>query len=301
MVTVRLLAVNRSYCSVHSIFIGKTILRVIRGSNLMEQYAIKIHTIPLRVKAEDWLLFVITAGAGACLYLFWLADYGAVGIIITIGILLAAIGVEIKRLHVRSESDIQDKALQAEKALQGYLDDAPLLIKQMEEKVEEAGQIVQAAAQQYQDRAFAPFWDSVEGATKILYQYNVHANGFADIIKDYNDLIGRLPEKIGHDHFEHNFPEFPYAMDQVPVPVKVYDDLKQLVYEAQKDFEFAVIWEHRHTRQVLIGGFETLGQAIGNLQGRINSSVHSLKESLSPKMIGMGGSTAGGSRKRLKQ
>ena len=88
-------------------------------------------------------------------------------------------------------------------------------------------------------------------------------------------------------------------MDQVPMPVKAYDDLKRIVHDAQKDFEFAVIWEHRHTRQVLIGGFEILGQAIGNLQGRINSSVHSLKESLSPKLIGMSRGTDGGQR-RLK-
>ena len=185
------------------------------------------------------------------------------------------------------------------KSLQGLFDDAPLLITQMKEKVESAAQYVNDAEQEYRDRAFAPFWDSVECATKIIYQYNVHANDLSDSIKNYNGLIDHLPEKIGHDHIEHNFPTFPYSMDQVPVPVKVYDNLKRIVYDAQKDFEFAVIWEHRHTRQVLIGGFETLGQAIGNLQGRINSSVHSLKESLSPKLIGMGRGADSGQR-RLK-
>ena len=133
----------------------------------------------------------------------------------------------------------------------------------------------------------------------IPYQYNVHANDLSNSIKDYEGLIGCLTEKIRHEHLEHNFPTFPYSMDQVPVPVKVYDNLKRIVYDAQKDFEFAVIWEHRHTRQVLIGGFETLGQAIGNLQGRINSSVHSLKESLSPKLIGTGRRADSGQR-RLK-
>jgi hypothetical protein len=131
----------------------------------------------------------------------------------------------------------------------------------------------------------------------IPYQFNVHGNDLSISIKDYKGLIDRLTEKIGHEHLEHNFPTFPYSMDPVPTSVKAYDDLKRIVHDAQKDFEFAAIWEHRHTRQVLIGGFGPLGQAIGNLQGRINSSVHSLKESLSPKLIGMSRGTDGGQRR----
>jgi hypothetical protein len=212
---------------------------------------------------------------------------------------MAAISIEVNRLHLRTRQNIQRQADQTAKTLQGLFDDAPLLISQMKEKVESAAQYVNDAEQEYRDRAFSPFWDSVECATKTIYQYNVHANDLSDSIKDYNGLIDHLPEKIGHDHIEHNFPTFPYSMDQVPVPVKVCDNLKRIVYDAQKDFEFAVIWEHRHTRQVLIGGFETLGQAIGNLQGRINASVHSLKESLSPKLIGTGRGSDSGQR-RLK-
>jgi|GEM_PF-3593904 hypothetical protein len=265
----------------------------------MEKYEIKTHTIPYHVKAEDWLLFVITIGVSACLYFFWLSAYGAVGLISMTVLCIAAIGLEVKRLYLRSSDDIQIQADKTAITLQGLLEDAPLLISQMEEKVELAAQQVNNAIQQYQDRVFAPFWDSVESVTKVLYQYNVHATDLSNIIKDYNELIGRLVEEVGHEHLEHNFPSFPYAMDQVPVPVKVYDDLKRIVYDAQKDFEFAVIWEHRHTRQVLIGGFETLGQAIGNLKGRIDSSVNSLKQSFSPKLMGMGrGATA--SRRRLK-
>ena len=265
----------------------------------MEKHEIKTHKIPYQVKIEDWLLFVITVAVNAFLYFFWLAAYGAVGLVIIIGMCMAVISIEVKCLHLRTRQNIQRQADQTAKTLQGLFDDAPLLISQMKEKVESAAQYVNDAEQEYRDRAFSPFWDSVECATKIIYQYNVHANDLSDSIKNYNGLIDHLPEKIGHDHIEHNFPTFPYSMDQVPVPVKVYDKLKRIVYDAQKDFEFAVIWEHRHTRQVLIGGFETLGQAIGNLQGRINSSVHSLKESLSPKLVGMGRGADSGQR-RLK-
>ena len=74
----------------------------------------------------------------------------------------------------------------------------------------------------------------------IPYQYNVHANDLSNSIKDYEGLIGRLTEKIRHEHLEHNFPTFPYSMDQVPMPVKAYDDLKRIVQDGQKDFELVL-------------------------------------------------------------
>lgn len=266
----------------------------------MEKYEIIPNTVPYHVKVENWLMFVIIIGISAVVYFSWLATYGTVGLIIITGLCIVAISIEVKRLHLQARRNIQEEADQTAKALQDLLDDAPLLIGQMQEKVELATQHVSDAEQAYQDRAFTPFWDAVESTTKIIFQYNVHANDLSNSIKNYNMLMDSMTEKIGHEYLEHNFPTFPYSMDQIPVPVKVYDDLRRIVHDAQKDFEFAVIWEHRHTRQVLIGGFETLGQAIGNLQGRINSSVHSLQESLSPKLIGMDRG-ADSSQRRLKE
>ncbi|MDP6050856.1 MAG: hypothetical protein QF879_00760 [Candidatus Latescibacteria bacterium] len=72
------------------------------------------------------------------------------------------------------------------------------------------------------------------------YQYNVHANDLSNSIKDCKRLIGRPTEKIRHEHLEHNFPTFPYSMDQVPMPVKGYDDLKRIVQDAEKDFELVL-------------------------------------------------------------
>ncbi|HCQ00820.1 MAG TPA: hypothetical protein DIT99_09015, partial [Candidatus Latescibacteria bacterium] len=131
----------------------------------MEKHEIKTHTIPYQVKIEDWLLFVITVAVNALLYFFWLAAYGAVGLVIIIGMCMAAIGIEVNRLHLRTRQNIQRQADQTAKTLQGLFDDAPLLISQMKEKVESAAQYVNDAEQEYRDRAFSPFWDSVECAT----------------------------------------------------------------------------------------------------------------------------------------
>ena len=162
----------------------------------MDKYEIKTHTIPYQFNVEDWLLFAITVAASALLYYFWLATYGVVGLIVVTGMCISAIGIEVKRLHVRTRHNIQRQADHTAKSSQGLFDDAPLLITQMKEKVESAAQHVNDAEQEYRDRAFAPFWDSVECATKILYQYNVHANDLSNSIKDYKGLIDRLTEKI---------------------------------------------------------------------------------------------------------
>ncbi len=49
----------------------------------------------------------------------------------------------------------------------------------------------------------------------------------------------------------------------------------------QTNFEFANIWEHRRTREVLIAGFHTLGEAVNNLTSVVDSSFYALQESLS--------------------
>jgi len=163
----------------------------------MDKYEIKTHTIPYQFNVEDWLLFAITVAASALLYYFWLATYGVVGRIVVTGMCISAIGIEVKRLHVRTRHNIQRQADHTAKSSQGLFDDAPLLITQMKEKVESAAQHVNDAEQEYRDRAFAPFWDSVESATKILYQYNVHANDLSNsIFDDAPLLITQMKEKV---------------------------------------------------------------------------------------------------------
>ena len=87
----------------------------------MAKYEIKTHTIPYQVRIEDWLLFVITVAVNALLYFFWLAAYGSVGLVIIIGMCMAAIGIEVNRLHLRTRQNIQRQADQTAKTLQGLL------------------------------------------------------------------------------------------------------------------------------------------------------------------------------------
>jgi hypothetical protein len=54
------------------------------------------------------------------------------------------------------------------------------------------------------------------------------------------------------------------------------------VRAAQRDFEFATIFEQRKTNRLLVAGFSTLGQAMGELASRFEASLSELATSLAP-------------------
>jgi hypothetical protein len=49
----------------------------------------------------------------------------------------------------------------------------------------------------------------------------------------------------------------------------------------QTTFQFANIWEHRRTREVMIAGFRTLGDAVNNLGPAVEGSLSGLQQSVS--------------------
>ena len=67
----------------------------------------------------------------------------------------------------------------------------------------------------------------------------------------------------------------------LPVPNSILKEFNRIFRMAQKDFQFASIWEHRQTRNVLIAGFSTLGEVINNLEYTINASLSDLQYSVS--------------------
>jgi hypothetical protein len=134
-----------------------------------------------------------------------------------------------------------------------------------------ANELLVAARSEYSEKAFDPFWTAVENAAIDLAQYRRDVNSLAQWSDDYCTILkGR----------NHTFPEFPIKPESLPNPLPVLEALRDVVRLGQTDFQFANIWEHRKTRQVLIEGFKTLGDAIENLGVRIVESIASLQASM---------------------
>ena len=110
------------------------------------------------------------------------------------------------------------------------------------------------AEEEFQERAYAPFWDNIEQAALKLGAFNYNLTRMeAEVVSYKNLLTGQV----------HNFP---------PLLIQRDNRLRRLVRMGQKDFEFATIWEHRKTQNVILEGFRTLGEAVNNLGLTIDGS-----------------------------
>ena len=49
--------------------------------------------------------------------------------------------------------------------------------------------------------------------------------------------------------------------------------MQAIVRKAQRNFQFATIYEQRKTNQILVAGFTTLAQALNQMTGQITASI----------------------------
>lgn len=131
---------------------------------------------------------------------------------------------------------------------------------------------LQRAEREYTENAFGPFWDAVENAA-------LHLSLFNDKAKQLSTLAGEYYRSLNGRH--HTFPTFPIQASGVPDASITVNEMRRVIRMGHTNFQFANIWEHRRTREVLIAGFHTLGEAINNIGSVIDSSIFSLHQSIS--------------------
>lgn len=132
----------------------------------------------------------------------------------------------------------------------------------------------------FQDRAFSPFWEEIEQVAVSLGRYSEAV----DVIEASRDAYSRsLQHLISAEDLTGTLSPFPIT-DATVSTLRVCDRatrrLSDLVREAQRDFQFATIFEQRRTNQILVAGFKSLGDAVHNMSNRISSSISSLDRSI---------------------
>jgi hypothetical protein len=153
------------------------------------------------------------------------------------------------------------------------------LLVQMQETCAEIARFTGAARQklahadqEFQARAYAPFWDVIENIAIDISMCRTRINLLEGKISDYTrQLNGEI----------HTFPPQPLDMNAIPPSQPLTDELGRLVRCGQTNFEFATIWEHRRTRQVIAEGFQTLGEAIDGLAEAVRQSFDRLQWTMS--------------------
>lgn len=144
------------------------------------------------------------------------------------------------------------------------------LFETMPTNLSAAEQCLDQAELDFADGAFAPFWDCIERATKELGQFDESAQQIKNNASQYTQLVPK---------YERTPPRFPLAsraIQKLNVAQATAARLKEIVRAAQRDFQFATIYEQRKTNQILIAGFTSLAHALDRMTSQITASIDDL-------------------------
>jgi hypothetical protein len=170
---------------------------------------------------------------------------------------------ELWKLREAAKKAQAQKASELTEKLTNIYQSAPGIANNLSSSLTAAAAHLKRAEREYQENAFGPFWDAVENAARNLSDFHQRLQTLSYNAKTYHDsLLAR----------RHTFPAFPVETELIPTPAPILGKLRRLVRLGQTNYQFATIWEHYKTREVLMAGFQTLGQAIDGLEWAVNNT-----------------------------
>lgn len=131
----------------------------------------------------------------------------------------------------------------------------------------------------FAEGAFEPFRDSIEQAAASLARYDVCIRSIKDTSSDYTALV--------KGPYEGTPPQFPIAYQSVgrlSVGTTTAQRMEVIVRKAQRDFQFASIYNQRKTNQILVKGFTNLAQALEGVELQMSASIDDLAGSVNESM-----------------
>jgi Ca2+/Na+ antiporter len=205
-----------------------------------------------------------------------------------ISLILAVLGIIIYIYHKdNKDKKASEEALRREQqqyelrqqyvhqALLGYVTKSTVVFDTLPAEINIAENALYKAEEEFADGAFAPFWDAVEVAATHLAKYY---QGIELILLYSNDYKKRQNE------LDSTPPEYRLNINRLPDATRAAERMQSIVRHAQKNFQFATIYEQRKTNQLLVAGFQNLGQALSEMTFRIESSMEALSQSFSVSM-----------------
>ena len=94
--------------------------------------------------------------------------------------------------------------------------------------------------------AFAPFWDSIEKATKMLGRFEESIQRIKSNSSIYTTLIGK------YEDIPPQFPLTRQSVTKLDVGTETAKRMNVIAWTAQRNFQFATIYEQRKTNQILV-------------------------------------------------
>jgi len=153
-----------------------------------------------------------------------------------------------------------------------------VLFESMPKHLDSAEKWLDQAEADFAEGAFAPFWESVENAAKCLAHFDEGIRQIKEESSRYSALIGK------YEDTPPQFPLAPQSVEKLGVGTATAERMKAIVRTAQRNFQFAMIYEQRKTNQILVAGFETLAEALEQMTGQITASLDALADSVNTSL-----------------
>lgn len=177
-----------------------------------------------------------------------------------------------KKLESYNLHQIEQKRIYA--ILTRVCDDALESFESMPSCLLSAEEHLDLAEAAFESGAFAPFWDSVEQATQMLGKYGEKIRKIKTHVDEYAAYAKRLEESPPP------FSIVPESVTSMSTSNTSSDRLRSIVGKAQRNFQFATIYEQRRTNQLLVAGFKNLAQALDGIGFHIQSSIEDLNSTM---------------------
>ncbi|MEQ1850527.1 MAG: hypothetical protein ABMA01_02940 [Chthoniobacteraceae bacterium] len=176
-----------------------------------------------------------------------------------------------------------DREMQRQRELRNSLDSLVVTSRQtaigLPQLVQSAEDALDRAEKEYVEGAFVHFWDAVEDAAQNLAKFNAHLQALTSNSKRHRAESTRLTAPSD---------PFTLGIQRLPDATDTADRLRSVARVAQKNYQFASIYQQRKTNQLLIGGFSSLTQAINDLGSSIESALDQLASSVSIELSEIG-------------
>lgn len=194
-----------------------------------------------------------------------------------------------------------------------YINDETLgCFEKLPLQLQQVSDFLDKAEEEFRDGAFAPFWEAIERAATSLGDFNekvdeihnnhkIHIRYLSDAqrlnkphewlamwkslrAETFLPFLEAWKKNQKHREFDLQAPTFPISNQSVEAmraSDMVIKRMGQIVRNAQRNFQFASIYEQRKTNKILVAGFKNLSQAIDGLGNKIEGAIDNLRSDIS--------------------
>ncbi len=237
-----------------------------------------------RKKPSPTLILVLFGFGSVCLFM---GLYELHGVPILFGILAFIAAFIFRSWYKKNCRDYDDYIRQQELNLNsiiGIVSNAEDCFQNIYRNQRDAKKALGRAENHFNHRAYSPFWDQIEKAALELVR-------FSQNLADLSSCLERYSNAITHYHgvatlFPVTSEEFK-KLHRLGKQNALAERMAGLVYKAQRDFEFANIYEHRktnktlaRTNKILETGFKDLADVLEGVGDQITDHIADLNGTL---------------------